>query len=154
MSSTAFNDELNWSRFEAHRGYSKAFLDAVRRKRRQQARAEREKRFAKKVVPVAPEPKPEPVAAPEPEKAPEPESTVVPFATPMRALILSIAREHGLTYADMIGKSRRKHIVQARHEAIWAVRDARPDMSLPQIGRLFHKDHTSILHALRKRGQL
>lgn len=93
-------------------------------------------------------PQPVPVAEP------EPENTVVAFVSPMRALITRIAEDHGLTYADMIGKSRRKHIVQARHEAIWAVRDARPDMSLPQIGRLFHKDRTSILHALRKRGQL
>lgn len=93
---------------------------------------------------------PKPVPAAEP----EPEGTVVAFVSPMRALITRIAEDHGLTYADMIGKSRKRHIVAARYEAIWAVKDARPCMSLPKIGRLFGKDHKTILHALNKRGTI
>ncbi len=47
--------------------------------------------------------------------------------------------------------SRSKHIVAARQEAMYRVRKERTDMSLPMIGRVFGgKDHTTILHAVRK----
>ncbi|MBX3751922.1 MAG: hypothetical protein KF897_17725, partial [Opitutaceae bacterium] len=50
------------------------------------------------------------------------------------------------------GASRTRHVVEARFEAIRLVRAARPDLSLPAIGRLFNRDHTTILHALKRAG--
>lgn len=69
-----------------------------------------------------------------------------------RDIAAGVAALHGYTLAEIVGKRQNKEIIAARHDAIKAVADARPDMSLPQVGKIFHRDHTSILHALRKRG--
>lgn len=82
----------------------------------------------------------------------EPESTVIAFVSPVREIINDVAARHGLTYQDIIGASRFKNIVTARMDAIVEVHKARPTMSLGQLGKAFHRDHTTILHALRKRG--
>jgi len=65
-------------------------------------------------------------------------------------LIAEIAEQHDVSLADVIGPSRFRHIINARFAAIRAVRQRYPEMSLPQLGRLFNRDHTTILHALRK----
>lgn len=72
---------------------------------------------------------------------------------PVRDIIAHIAALHCLKPGDLTGPRRMKNIVEARHEAVRVVADLRPDLSLPQIGRAFNKDHTTILHALRKTKQ-
>lgn len=67
-----------------------------------------------------------------------------------RHIIMEVAIAHGVSYEDILGRSRARHLVAARHEAIYEVRKRRPHLSLPQIGRIFKRDHTSILHALRQ----
>jgi chromosomal replication initiation ATPase DnaA len=52
----------------------------------------------------------------------------------------------------VLGPSRARPLVQARFDAVAAVKMAYPGMSLPMLGRLFKRDHTSILAALRKSG--
>lgn len=86
------------------------------------------------------------------ETEPDAESTVIAFVSPVREIINDVAARHGLTYQDIIGASRFKNIVTARMDAIVEVHKARPTMSLGQLGKAFHRDHTTILHALRKRG--
>lgn len=70
-----------------------------------------------------------------------------------RHIIMEVAIAHGVSYEDILGRSRARHLVAARHEAIYEVRKRRPHLSLPQIGRIFKRDHTSILHALRRMEQ-
>lgn len=75
--------------------------------------------------------------------------------TPGRKLAVDIASkvcaEHGIPFAMVIGPSRSNPIVKVRHAAIRAVADARPDLSLPQIARIFGgRCHTTIVHSLRK----
>ncbi|PLP56243.1 hypothetical protein CYK37_26030 [Mesorhizobium loti] len=71
---------------------------------------------------------------------------------PAREIISRVGALHGYRLDEITGPRLEKKLVQARFDAIKAVADARPDMSLPQIGRIFNRDHTSILHALKKRG--
>lgn len=66
------------------------------------------------------------------------------------ALVKFAALKHGLRVEDIMGRSRLVNIVRARHEAIWLVKSHRPWMSLPEIGRIFNIDHTTVLHAIRK----
>lgn len=66
-----------------------------------------------------------------------------------REIIMRVAQWRGVPFAVIVGTRRTRHIVAARFEAIRAVADARPDLSLPQLGRIFNRDHTSILHALK-----
>lgn len=68
-----------------------------------------------------------------------------------KRIITRVAEAFGLNYADVIGPSRTAPVVRARWAAIAAVREVHPDWSLPRLGRAFGgRDHTSMLHALRK----
>lgn len=65
-------------------------------------------------------------------------------------LIRLVASKHGVTVSAIKGSARHRAIVAIRHEAMAFVYKLRPDLSLPQIGRVFNRDHTTILHAVRK----
>lgn len=78
----------------------------------------------------------------------------VKLAREPKRIIAQVAAEHGRTVADILGVSRLRVIVEARHDAIAAVHVAHPKMSLPRLGRIFGRDHTTILHVLRRKGLL
>lgn len=86
------------------------------------------------------------------ESEPVVEDTIVEKPS-ARSIAERIAIENGVSFGEVLGPSRNRSIVAVRHAAIRAVVNARPDMSLPQIGRVFNRDHTSILHAMRKTRQ-
>lgn len=68
-----------------------------------------------------------------------------------KGMVCRIARRHGLTRADLTGPSRLRTIVRVRMLAMAVLARRFPDMSLKQIGRHFGgRDHTTVLHALRK----
>lgn len=69
---------------------------------------------------------------------------------PVADILASVVQETGVPRSMLFGPSRTRRVVEARFKAIRAVADARPDLSTPCIGRLFRRDHTSILHALKK----
>lgn len=70
--------------------------------------------------------------------------------TPVRSLIERVGTFHGVSFDTIVGPRRDRKSVAARFDAIKAVHEARPDLSLPQIGRHFNRDHTTIINALRK----
>ena len=65
-------------------------------------------------------------------------------------LIASVAERNGASVSEVLSRRRDRRIVKARHAAILAVRERFDGDSLPMIGRLFNRDHTSILHVVRK----
>lgn len=65
-----------------------------------------------------------------------------------RELIAAAAAEFGVGYRDVLSPDRHDHVVAARHAAIKALKEAKPHLSTPQIGRLFSRDHTTVLWAL------
>lgn len=77
--------------------------------------------------------------------------TPVPKAS-ARELIAMVAAWHGLSYGDIIGRSRVYAIVRARQDAMAAVRYAYPHLSLPALAKHFKRDHTTVLHGLQKVG--
>jgi chromosomal replication initiator protein len=65
-----------------------------------------------------------------------------------RDLIASVAAAFDLTSADLIGRSRMRHIVSARQAAAWVLRNASP-LSLEEIGHLLGgRDHTTIGYSI------
>lgn len=66
----------------------------------------------------------------------------------IRLIVSVVADEHGLTAKDIYEPGRFAHIHAARRAAIRAVAAAYPTLSAPQIGRLFRRHHTTVLHAL------
>lgn len=65
--------------------------------------------------------------------------------------ILGVVAVHfQLTRADLTGQSRYRVVARPRQIACFLIREYRPDMSLPAIGRIMGgRDHTTILHGIR-----
>ncbi len=82
------------------------------------------------------------------------ESNVVEFRGPreIRRIIDLVARMHGETFASVMAPVRFRGPVLARQAAMCAVKEGRPNISIAQIGRIFRRDHTTVLHAMQKRG--
>ncbi len=78
----------------------------------------------------------------------------VPAPMPLVAeIIRTTAERHGISVRTLLGKRNARHVVLARREAMAAAYVARPDISLPELGRLFgNRDHSAILHAARAAG--
>lgn len=66
----------------------------------------------------------------------------------VRPLVDWIAMKHGLPAEEMLGRSRAPHVVEARLNLFVCLRGK--GWSLPRIGRLVGRDHTTILHALQR----
>ena len=72
------------------------------------------------------------------------------FASPSGEIIYRVAQKHGVSIADIKGKSRRHMFVKARQEAAYEIREQR-GLSLPQISKMLgDRDHTSILHGIKR----
>lgn len=82
---------------------------------------------------------------------------IVPGISPMSKLkgkdiIKRVCWEYEMDVASVLGTSRNKKVVKVRQLAMVAVRRLRPDLHLTDIGRLFNRDHTTVLHSLKKHG--
>lgn len=70
-------------------------------------------------------------------------------------IIAEVAERHEMTPAEITGPWRWKRHCRARYEAMWLARqvmgkDGKPLYSLPEIGRVFRRDHTTVINALRR----
>lgn len=65
----------------------------------------------------------------------------------MRAIVAKVLVNHNYNWTEIVGKSRKQKICEVRFE-IWSDLQL-AGYSLPQIGRLFNKDHTTILSGIR-----
>lgn len=64
----------------------------------------------------------------------------------------AVSRQEGVSVHDiLVSRKRTKPVAMARHEAIYRMREK--GFSLPQIGRVFGRDHTSILNSIRRAEQ-
>jgi len=68
---------------------------------------------------------------------------------PVELILSETAAYFSLTRADLIGKSRSRPLTNARHVAMYLVREC-TGLSLLKIGELFERDHTTVMHGLKK----
>lgn len=70
------------------------------------------------------------------------------------AIVRAVAEKHGIGVHDILGASHHRYIVRARWEAFYRMRTEIKvlgmPMSLPEIGRRLHKDHTTVLNGIRR----
>lgn len=66
-----------------------------------------------------------------------------------RYILGQVAADCELLASDLTGDSRTAPIVAARQQAMWLCARDTP-LSLPAIGRIFNRDHTTVLHAIRR----
>ncbi|MDF1596674.1 MAG: chromosomal replication initiator protein DnaA [Acidimicrobiia bacterium] len=78
---------------------------------------------------------------------------LVPSSTPRPLTADQImdraAAAFGFSAVDLRAKSRRQPLVLSRQVAMYLCREL-TDLSLPQIGNLFNRDHSTVLHAVDK----
>src|SRR5262245_2030627 len=97
------------------------------------------------VLPPAPEPPPEPAPEPEPPPPTEPPPPITRLARVMRVG----GRHYGVSAAQLRSSKRAHDLTHARAVGMYLMRTA-SGLSLPIIGRLFARDHSSVLYSLRK----
>lgn len=72
---------------------------------------------------------------------------------PVREIIEDVLGAYpGITWEEIIGVGRERRLVEPRHRCMAAVYEERKDLSLPALGRIFRRDHTSVLHAVNRQG--
>lgn len=64
-------------------------------------------------------------------------------------VVSRVAREAGLSLSEIRSRSRRRDLVDTRQAAALAAR-RETAASLPQIGRILNRDHSTVLHGLRQ----
>lgn len=63
-------------------------------------------------------------------------------------IIQEVARKHGVLTEDILSRSKSRSFVLARHEAMIRAR-RETQCSYPELGRIFRRDSSSIVHACR-----
>jgi chromosomal replication initiation ATPase DnaA len=71
-----------------------------------------------------------------------------PRAPHIMSVIERVAREYHVPVSEILGRARTILIMRARRAAIRQVKKELPALSSTQIGRIFNRDHTTILYAL------
>lgn len=63
--------------------------------------------------------------------------------------VARLIRPRGVSVEDLVSRNRHKNVSAARHEIMYWIRKTL-NWSYPEIGKLFERDHTSIMAACRK----
>ena len=71
---------------------------------------------------------------------------------PIVDLIRVTADRPYTSYAEALSRARCRRVVAARRACIVAVHHRWPDYSYPQLGRIFRRDHSTVMHCLRQSG--
>ncbi len=69
-----------------------------------------------------------------------------------KRILAETAEKHGLKIECVIGPRRYPELVRCRREAAWLIARDTP-LSLPQIGAILGKDHTTVLMAIRRHNE-
>ena len=65
------------------------------------------------------------------------------------AIIQCVSRYFGISQEEILGKSRLKTFVYPRQIAMYLAR-SHTSLSFPDLGRVFGRDHTTVLHAVQR----
>ena len=70
-----------------------------------------------------------------------------PVSVTVDKIFLSIYKKYGFKKEEIIGTKRTKDLAMARHISIYLVRNI-TEMSLPNIGKIFNRNHSTIMSSL------
>lgn len=72
---------------------------------------------------------------------------------PVKEIVAEVLRDYpGVTWEMVKGIRRTRDLIAPRYACMVAVYNERKDLSTPSIGRVFHRDHTVVLYAVKKAG--
>lgn len=72
-----------------------------------------------------------------------------PIHVTVDKILTNVSRHYSVSVEDLKGKKRTQDIAMARHISIYIIRTM-TEMSLPAIGKVFNRDHTTIINSLEK----
>jgi chromosomal replication initiation ATPase DnaA len=72
--------------------------------------------------------------------------------TTLGSIAAEVAERHGLSVDDLRGPSPARRFAWPRQEAM-AISRACTDKSLPVIGRFYHRDHATVIAAIRRHAE-
>ena len=81
-------------------------------------------------------------------RAPAPQPLRSTMIMGVRDIYVLVAQWNNLLFSEMRSESRAKEHVRARQLAFLLAREFFPQASLPRLGNLLHRDHTTVLHNL------
>ena len=70
-----------------------------------------------------------------------------PINVTVDKIFAAIEKKYDVDKAELTGKSRVQNVAQARHVAIYLIRTI-TEMSLPNIGKLFNRDHSTVISSI------
>lgn len=70
------------------------------------------------------------------------------FVNRIRFIQRTVCEAYGISLDDMLGVGRTGRVAHPRQVAIYLIRTL-TQLSLLEIGRRFHRDHSTVIHALR-----
>lgn len=70
-----------------------------------------------------------------------------PISVTIDKIFAAVYNKFGVKREEIVGQRRNKEIVNARHIAVYLVRRI-TEMSLPNIGKIFNRDHTTIMSSV------
>lgn len=76
---------------------------------------------------------------------------VAKFETPRQRLmriVAAVAYEHAVEVGEIMGSCRQKPLARARFDAWHRLR--REGLSYPQIGRMFGRDHSTVVYGVQR----
>lgn len=88
-------------------------------------------------------------AEPEPDAPPHPLTGCPIMPVRYKDVLFDVCVKHGVTAAEIIGPSRKPRFAPARIELYGRLHDEL-GVSFPQIGRIFGRDHTTVLYGVRR----
>lgn len=72
---------------------------------------------------------------------------------PIEEIVAAVLEDFpGVSWDDIISVRRERRLVKPRHACMRAVYERRRDLSLAGIGRIFHRDHTTVLAVVNDGG--
>ena len=64
-------------------------------------------------------------------------------------IINAVSEKYGIEVDALLSKKKTKEISYARHIAVYLIRKL-IDLSLPDIGKIFNRDHTTIMNSIER----
>jgi chromosomal replication initiator protein len=69
-----------------------------------------------------------------------------------RGILEDVASQWGISVNELVGEGRAKRFALPRHEAMYRLRET-GRYSFPQIAAIFGRDHTSVMHGVKRHKQ-
>lgn len=70
-----------------------------------------------------------------------------PISVTVDKIFLAVYKKYGFKKEELVGTKRTKDLAMARHVTIYLIRNI-TEMSLPNIGRIFDRDHTTVMSSI------